>query len=125
MTQRNVFATPIPTLNQYINTERRNKFAAAKIKRDTEALLVIEMQSQKIKPVVSYPVGVAYAIYAPNKRTDKMNRLTTAVKFIEDALQTAGIIRGDGWKDLDYPSPPTFRIDKDNPRVEVALYESD
>ena len=119
-----LFRTSIPTLNEHVNANRINKFVAAKQKRETEEALMTEIWQQKIKRISSYPAGISYRIYAPDKRTDKMNRFATTAKFVEDALVKASVIRNDGWKDLTYPYPIVFEVDKEEPRVEVILYEN-
>ena len=114
------FLTPMPSLNEYIRQERGHWRHAAATKRQVERALAWEIQAQQIQPVTGYPVSLIYHFYCKDKRQDKRN-VIFVVKFIEDALQAAGIIENDGWKWLDYPEADGFFVDKTNPRVEVYV----
>jgi Holliday junction resolvase RusA-like endonuclease len=118
--QHIIFKTRLPTLNAYILLERGHWRAAAAKKKKVEASLVWEITAQKIQPVTDCPVNIIYHFYCKDRRQDKRN-VSFVVKFIEDALQTAGLIVDDGWKYIDYPEADGFYIDKANPRVEVFI----
>ena len=79
-----------------------------------------EMLAQQARPVSDYPATISYRLCAVNRRTDKSNIEATVKKFVEDALQGVGVLRGDGWNDLDY-GVVSFEVDKDDPRVEVTI----
>lgn len=59
--------------------------------------------------------------YCKNKRKDKDN-IAAGIKFILDGLVKAGTIENDGWKQVNNFSH-SFKVDKDNPRVEVEIKE--
>lgn len=59
--------------------------------------------------------------YEKDRRRDKDN-VAMAKKFILDSLQEMDIIRNDGWKEI-IGFVDEFFIDKENPRIEVLLYE--
>lgn len=56
-----------------------------------------------------------------NKRKDKDN-IMAGTKFILDGLVVAGVIKNDGWKEIGDISHK-FKVDKNNPRVEVEITE--
>ena len=105
-------------LNTYINAERSNRFKASKIKK-TETDYVSKLAKEaKLQPT-DRPVYMLYKWYCKNKRKDKSN-VAFARKFIEDGLIEAGIIKNDGWNDIE-GFQDKFLIDKDRPRVEVFI----
>lgn len=59
--------------------------------------------------------------YCKNRKRDPDN-IAAAVKFIWDGLVEAGVIENDGWKENAGWSN-RFKVDKDNPRVEVRIKE--
>lgn len=58
---------------------------------------------------------------AKDKRRDPDN-IAAAVKFIWDGLVGAGVIPNDGWNENGGWSN-RFKVDKDNPRIEVEIRE--
>ncbi len=59
--------------------------------------------------------------YCKDRRRDPDN-IAAAVKFIWDGLVEAGVIENDGWSENAGWSN-TFKVDKNNPRVEVKIRE--
>lgn len=59
--------------------------------------------------------------YCKNKRKDKDN-IAVGIKFILDGLVEAKVIKNDGWKEINN-FKHTFKVDKDNPRIEVKITE--
>ena len=117
-----IFFTLIPTANQYIAAERTHRQRAAAIKRNTETALVAECRKQRARPVADYPVHLNYLWLRRDKRTDKSN-VIFGQKFVEDALQTAGVLRNDGWKEID-SIVHEFAIDQKNPRLELTITQA-
>jgi len=109
----------LPDLNTYIKAERGNKYAAAKLKKKATEKVMLSIQKTTKIPS---PFKLIIAYYCKNKRKDKDN-IAFAKKFILDGLQKRGTITGDGWKDVKYWHE-LFYIDKDNPRIEVVIWES-
>ena len=109
----------LPGLNDYIDTERSNKYQAAKLKRQTEDMIVMCIWEQMPGVEISEPVHIVYHWYEPNKRRDKDN-IAFAKKFVQDALVKAGVISNDGWGEI-VSFSDEFRVDKSNPRVEVVI----
>lgn len=107
----------LPTLNEYVNKERTNRFAAAKIKKDTQEYIrsFIPFGS----PQFNGAVVVSFRWVRPDMRSDKDN-VAFAKKFILDALQEAEIIEKDSWK-LCTPYDIGFAVNKQNPRTIVTI----
>ncbi|NFP92392.1 RusA family crossover junction endodeoxyribonuclease [Clostridium sporogenes] len=59
--------------------------------------------------------------YCKNKKKDKDN-IAAGIKFILDGLVKAGIIKNDGWKEINNFTHK-FEVDKNNPRIEIILKE--
>ena len=109
----------LPGLNDYIDAERSNKYQAAKLKRQTEEMIVMCIWEQMPGVEISEPVHIEYHWYEPNRRRDKDN-IAFAKKFIQDALVKAGVLGNDGWQEI-VSFEDKFGVDKNNPRVEVII----
>ena len=109
-------------LNELIAAERRNKYAGAKIKKDSETLVrwSIRQQLRGVKPKT--PVMLHYHFYEPNRKRDLDNVAGFAHKIIQDSLVKEGVLANDGW---DYVAGflDLFDLDKKNPRIEVVIVE--
>lgn len=113
----------LPNLNDYITAERQHRQKAAAMKRQAEQVVLLAARKLRdAKP--SGPVVMRYAWYEPNKRRDKDNISSFGRKVIQDALVRAGVLRNDGWADIDGFSDE-FYIDKKRPRIEVEIYGRD
>jgi len=106
-----------PSLNEYVNAERRNRYAGAAIKhKETER---VKRAARKL-PHVDVPVRVAFLWVEKDKRRD-VDNVAFAKKFILDGLVAAGVLDNDdpahvrGFSDA-------FAYDKNEPRVEVEIY---
>ena len=110
--------TPLPSLNEYINAERSNKYAAAKIKKNATNAVLWAIKTQKCKETFEqFSLVINY--FCKDKRKDKDN-IAFQKKFILDGMQKAGIIANDGWNNVtDWEEH--FWIDKNNPRIEVEI----
>ena len=106
-------------LNTYINAERSNRYAGAKIKQEMTDYITLITKS--LKTEIRTPVRITYRWYCKNKRKDKSN-IAFAKKFIEDGLVVAGVLKNDGWNDIEGFND-RFYIDKANPRIEVDITE--
>jgi Holliday junction resolvase RusA-like endonuclease len=90
----------LPSLNDYINVCRRNKYNGAKFKKDVENLIAIYIRNAKIKKILTptdKPVIVHFEWHEKTKRRDADN-IASAKKYILDAMQKAGIIPNDNRK---------------------------
>lgn len=105
-------------LNEYVNDCRRNRYAAAKIKKETQAAVCWEIKRQKVKRFKN-PIDVHITWIEPNMKRDKDN-ISFAKKFILDALVQMNIIQDDGWKWVNNLSDK-FYVNKKEPRIIVTL----
>lgn len=99
---RNYFVVEdkLPSLNDYINVCRRNKYNGAKFKKDVENLIAIYIRNAKIKKILTptdKPVNVHFEWHEKTKRRDADN-IASAKKYILDAMQNSGIILNDNRK---------------------------
>lgn len=123
MTYRLVIPGSLPGLNEYIEAERRNKYAAANMKRQTESVIISAAKEQLRGVRLTRPVVMCYTWVEKNRRRDRDN-VAFARKFVQDALVRCGVLRGDGWKEI-AGFTDTFMVDRDRPRVEVTLEETE
>lgn len=119
MHRRLIIPGRLPGLNEYIRSERGNRYAAAKLKRETEELIAWSIKRCLGGVIFTRPVRMRYHWYEPNTRRDKDN-IAFGRKFIQDALAKAGVLKGDGWKEIDGFSD-RFDVDANSPRVEVII----
>lgn len=85
----------LPDANIYINAERSNRYAAAKIKDEWTKIIVGEARTQKIKKI-NKSVNIFFQWWVKDKKRDKDN-IMFGQKFILDGLVEAGILKNDGW----------------------------
>ena len=87
----------IPSMNEVIEANRRNKYAGAKLKRETEEMIGlyinIARRQGKIRPV-NTPVIIRIEWHEKTKRRD-VDNIQSGQKFILDALQKQGILVND------------------------------
>lgn len=81
----------LPSLNEYIEAERRNRFIAAKIKKETDQIIM--WQISHMKPITS-KVHIKFIWHEETKRRDPDN-VRFATKFILDAMQKCGKLKND------------------------------
>lgn len=120
---RLVIREKLPGLNEYTRENRYNRYNGAKMKFSVEQIItgyiLEEIRLCKATP----PIAIAIKWYEPNRARDKDN-VVFAKKFIFDALVERGIIEGDGWNDI-LQVFDWCEVDKDNPRIEVVIYEQE
>lgn len=114
----------LPGLNEYINAERRNKYLAAKLKNQSEHVVMSYARRQLHGVHFDGPVTMTYTWYEPSRRRDKDNVSSYGRKVIQDALVKAGVLAGDGWRHIE-GFRDRFVVDRDNPRIEVELEEAE
>ena len=114
----------LPSLNELINADRINKYAGAKLKRETEEIIgqyinVARYRGQ-IKPV-DYPVLLDIKWHERTKKRDADN-IHSSVKFILDALQKQGILINDSRRYV----KQIFHtiVDDDKDYVEILLVKA-
>lgn len=112
----------LPGLNEYINAERRNKYAAATIKKQCEAVVMGEAKRQLKHIKLKTPVIMRYRWIEKDRRRDKDNISGYGRKIIQDGLVRAGYLPNDGWNEID-SFTDDFAVDKQKPRVEIEIEE--
>lgn len=85
----------LPSLNDYINAERRNRFMAAKMKKDAQTAVLWQLKGlQPITELSFY--HFEWSIH--NQRKDPDNISAFGRKVIFDAMQVAGVLPNDNLK---------------------------
>lgn len=108
----------LPTLNEMINTAKRNKYAYEKLKKTAYDQVGWSINICKLQPI-SEKHDYEITWYCKNKTFDKDN-IVAGQKFIWDSLQNQGILVNDGWKQIGKVTHD-HQIDKKNPRIEVRI----
>jgi len=113
----------LPGLNEYIDAERsyKGKYKAASMKRQAQNVIGYMIRTQLRGVRFTRPVVIRYLWVEPSRRRDKDN-IAFAKKFIQDALVETGVLRNDGWSEIEGFSDD-FALDPKNPRVEVTNEE--
>ena len=114
------FLTSLPTLNEYSNAERRHRHKAAAMKKKAENGLVRELMIMEAKPITSQ-VHLHYHWVMKDKRKDKDN-IAFAQKFVQDALVKFGVLRNDGWAEVD-GFTHHFSVNKEMPCLILSIEE--
>lgn len=112
----------LPGLNDFIDANRRNYHAGAKLKKEAQYLVEVSARKCLKRWRASGPVFMHYVWFEPSKRRDKDNIAAGGRKIIQDALVSAGYLKNDGWADI-IGFSDEFRIDKKEPRIEVTIVE--
>lgn len=84
----------LPSLNEYINACRKNKFAGANMKKKIEKDVGYFIN---LLPHFSKPIRINFTWIEANKRRDYDN-ICFAKKFILDAMQECGKLENDNRK---------------------------
>ena len=107
----------LPTMNQIVAASKKHWSEYNRMKRKhTETVAWMAKSLPKMEKI-----DVTITWYCKNTRKDKDN-ITSGQKFLFDGLVEAGVIDGDGWKQIGDISHK-FEVDKHNPRVEMDIRE--
>lgn len=109
-------------LNAFIKAVNSHYVIGNRAKQENTDVAAYSAKEAKIRPVVRYPVMIAFTWYSKNERKD-IDNVCFAKKFILDGLVRAGVIENDGRKQIRGFEREIFMIDKDNPRIEVTIIE--
>lgn len=112
----------MPGMNEMIDAAKKGKrgyqpYATMK-KENTE---IVTWRAKKVSKKRRIYLDITW--YCRNKKRDPDN-IAAAVKFIWDGLVQAGIIGNDGWAENGGWSNK-FKIDKNNPRIEIEIKEAE
>lgn len=109
-------------LNELIDAERTHRQKGAKLKKDSEAKVRLQIKQQLRGYRPKPPVTLKYHFIEKNRRRDKDNIAGFAHKVVQDALVKEGILENDGWDYIEGFSD-SFSVDKKNPHIEVDIEE--
>lgn len=90
-----------PSLNEYINAERRHRMIAAKMKKEWTQLVVDACYSNAtgIGPTnEEFPLTIKFIVHEENKRRDVDNVSSMVGKFCLDGMVKAGLLTDDSQK---------------------------
>lgn len=123
---KNGFIIPykLPSLNEYIDACRANRYKGAKLKENTETAIIYAIQqAQKSGRLrrLALPIRIMFIWHEKTKRRDADN-VASAKKYILDAMQRVSIIPNDSRK---YVIGFTDEIvDDSHDFVEVCIIEA-
>lgn len=108
------------TLNQIIDTARRNRYeSAARKKSDTR---YIQRLCSKVRERFVDKVYISATFYTPTKRNDPCDNLPASLKPIMDGIVKAGIIKDDS---LNYIHPEiVYRYERGDYLVDVTISDT-
>ncbi len=109
----------LPGLNDMTDAARRNRYESAKLKKEYTEL--VAWCAKRARLPLFERVDLIITWYEPNMKRDKDN-IMAGQKFILDGLVMVGVLANDGWKQI-RDVTHRFRVDRQNPRVEVELIE--
>lgn len=129
MSKRNSFSVSarLPSLNDYINACRTHWTKGARLKQETEDLIIWAIRSAKnrgdCRPVKG-PCMIEFIWYERGMRRD-LDNIYSAKKYILDAMQKAGIIENDDRKHVVGLCDEIRETAKGCDRVHVVIWEVD
>ena len=115
----------LPSLNDYLAEIGRNPRAGGRFKNQYKWIIISAIRKSlngwKVK---NPPVILHYKFYESKKgkKRDVMNIFSLADKFVEDALQDAGIIKDDGPAWVENTTHEFYWIDGE-PYIEIDIEE--
>lgn len=119
--QQFVIPGRLDALNDLIGADRANRYKGASMKKKNQQIVAKAIRDAGLRPIDGM-FRVSFTWFEPNRRRDPDN-ISSGCKFILDALQEEGIIKGDSQKYVSWPIIHDGCIDKSNPRIEVLLEE--
>lgn len=110
-----------PTQNEIINKAKTHWAKYKKMKDTYDDIVKLFANKQEIPFYESVKLDITY--YRKNKSYDPDN-IVAAKKFILDGLRKVGVLKDDGWKQIK-GFTESWKVDKENPRIEVIFEEVD
>lgn len=107
----------LPDMNTIIKVSKSHFIVYSKMKKKYTEL--VKSKAEGLPAIQSADFLIQW--YCENRRKDPDN-ITAGQKFIMDGIVEAGVLPGDGWKQIGQINHK-FHVDKDNPRIEVTIYE--
>lgn len=124
MTYRLIIDGRLPGLNDYQLACRSHYQKGGKMKKQQVAVVSMYILQQLKDVHIDKKVEINYKWYEQNKKRDLDNVSSFGRKCIQDALVETGVLKNDGWKNI-IGFSDKFYIDKENPRIEVEIIESE
>lgn len=115
-----------PSLNQFIEANRvsrGNWNKGNQMKQEYQYILCCEIKKQLKNVKIDNPIIINYTFYEPNKKRDLDNISSFFHKIFQDGLVFCEVIKNDNWNYI-IGFSDLFKIDKENPRIEITLAES-
>lgn len=110
----------LPSLNEVIEANRKNKYSGAKLKREIQDGIDMVIMASNLSPV-DYPVVIELAWQEPNNKRD-VDNIQSSKKFILDALVEMKILPNDTRRWVTQVHD-TVITDKEHPGVMVEICE--
>ena len=114
----------LPGLNEYISTERSNKYKAAAMKRESQMLVCAYIAKNLRGTHIRRRVRLDFLWVERDRRRDPSNIAGFGVKVIEDALVQQHVLQDDGWDEISGMAH-AYAIDRKHPRIIVTITETD
>lgn len=108
------------SLNEYVDAERSNKFAASKIKKEQTDLCKLASMSMPKVEDWECPVHIEIVWYMPTMRKDSDN-ISFAKKFIFDGMVCSKRIKNDSMKYINAHSD-RFIHSPNDPKIHVIIH---
>ena len=89
----------LPGLNEYTDANRRSPYEGAKLKVHAQDQILLAIRKQLKGVRITQPVWLEYHWIEPSRRRDKDN-ISSAAKYVQDALVKAGVLHNDGWHNV-------------------------
>ena len=120
MIQQLIVPGRLPAMNELVAAlnGRGGRYVYNKLKSENQCVISVLIKQVGLKSMQS--AHFEFYWYELNKRRDPDNISAGGRKIILDSLVKSGILSGDGWKQV-LGWVDTFRVDKENPRVEVVM----
>lgn len=92
-----IIDTKLPSLNEYTQVNRFNKYAGNKMKANNQSFIRGCIYSQIGKIQIEKPIKAHFTWVENNKKRD-LDNVAFAKKFIFDALVESGVLKNDNWR---------------------------
>lgn len=92
------------------------------VKAENDKICLKAIKKYMANVIIDKPIQCTFLIYTKDKRHDRGNLTSACEKSFLDALQTARVIKNDGFDDV-LDSIFHTDVDKNNPRIVVEIKE--